>query len=121
MPLYLEIIFEIVGFILSALGILLGAKALVTVRNKNIQKTKGGVNYQDNSSNNGFTADDVVRIIQNLPQSDVQRIYNEMVKKFEEIDKELTMRPRTSIGKDEPTDMKKGDTWIDTSDDDNNK
>ncbi|MDD3085362.1 MAG: hypothetical protein PHU32_05760 [Candidatus ainarchaeum sp.] len=121
MPLYLEIIFEIVGFLLSALGILFGAKALFAVQNKNIQKTKSGVNYQDNKIYNGLTADDIVKIIQNLPQSDVQRIYNEMVKKFEEIDKELAMRSRTFISKDEPTDMKEGDIWLHILDDDNNK
>lgn len=55
---------------------------------------KSGVNYQDNKIYNGLTADDIVKIIQNRPQPNVQSIYNEMVKKFEEIDKELALRPR---------------------------
>lgn len=115
MPLYLEIIFETVGLSLSILGIIFGAKALISVQNKNIQKTKGGVNLQDNRVNNGFTADYVVNIIQSFSPEDIQKIKDEMTKKFEEIDKELSKKTETFVGKDEPINAKEGDIWFDTS------
>lgn len=112
MPLYLEIIFTIIGLILSTTGIVLGSKALINTTNINKQRNKNGDNYQGSTINKGITGDELVNIIKNLPTSDIEKIKNELDKRIENLESELKNRPKFSVGKEEPKDAKDGDLWF---------
>jgi len=112
MSLFLEIIFSIVGFMLSFLGIFLGSKALVNIKNINKQKNKYGDNYQGSTINKGITGDELVNIIKSLPTSDIEKIKTELDKRIVELETEINSRPRFTVGKEEPKDAKEGDIWF---------
>jgi hypothetical protein len=97
MPLYLEIIFTIIGFAISIIGLVFGSKALFSIKKINKQRNEHGDNYQNSTINHGLNADDIIKIINNLPKSEIEKVREGII---------------TTFGKEEPKNPKEGDIWI---------
>ena len=112
MPLYLEIVFTIIGFVLSIVGIFIGSKALINSKSNNKQKNMYGDNTHNSTINYGIKADELINIIRSLPSNDIKRINEEINKRIDELTEKIATRPKIHFGKDEPKEAKDGDLWF---------